>query len=177
MDLVQVLPQLINHIGGPSYGHRLLEILFDQLFVRSDADLREKVQQSIRKVLGRVNIRQNERIIMDMVQQLASIANEDSKKSILFLMSEIYIGISPEAQQTLMLIFEEFAHDKAPSIRRAAVSYLKELIKMIPITPEGLLRQLFQQLLQDENELVRQNLLESLIPLSQVPRAPPSNLT
>ncbi len=50
-------------------------------------------------------------------------------------------------------------------IRKAASKYLKDLIKLIPIASEKELVDIFYLLIADENEYVRANLIECLVPL------------
>ena len=52
------------------------------------------------------------------------------------LITEIYIGISEDSQNTLMQIYYEICKDNKDSVRRSAAKYLKEMIKLRPITPE-----------------------------------------
>jgi hypothetical protein len=53
-------------------------------------------------------------------------------------------------------------------VRKAVAKNLKELIKLIPMAPENDLKELFVKLLSDDNDFVRQHMIESLIPLYQV---------
>lgn len=74
---------------------------------------------------------------MNAIERIYEQSNDlCSKETVMALITEIYIGISEESQNTLMQIYYEICKDSKDNIRRSAAKYLKEMIKLIPITPE-----------------------------------------
>ena len=76
IPLLQTIPSLINFIGGPAYAHLLLELIFNNINRYKEEESRETMIESLKKILGCVDIRKNEKILMNAIERIYEQSNE-----------------------------------------------------------------------------------------------------
>lgn len=69
-SLIEAIPNLLSFIGGPSYSHLLLDLLFTQI-TKFDEKVCEVILQSLKKIFAKIDIKKNEKLIINALNSLA----------------------------------------------------------------------------------------------------------
>lgn len=162
-----MLPSLASYLGGKFYSYLLLELLIDILCLYDEKDIREWAFQSLEKVLNVIDIRRAEKAICSTLQRLAQEKESRIRELVITMIPQLYMGLSSELQKQMLDLFQTFREDEKVETRVAMAQKIRELIKIMPPAPEQEIKMMVEALLEDKSEKVRQQLIESIILLTQ----------
>ncbi|EAR97263.1 serine/threonine-protein phosphatase 2A 65 kDa regulatory subunit A beta (macronuclear) [Tetrahymena thermophila SB210] len=167
-EVLNLIPSLVNLVGGTYSSHILMDIIFDCLYKYDEGQVKETALNSLKDLFRKIDLRYFEKLLMDFINRILENDHFRAKEIAIVLMPEIFIALNEEYQLEIIEIFSKMSSDSTPMVRKTVAMKLKDFAKLIPPAPESQLLQIFDKLLQDENDYVRIPLVESLIPFSQV---------
>ncbi|EGR27222.1 protein phosphatase pp2a regulatory subunit a, putative [Ichthyophthirius multifiliis] len=166
-ELIKLIPQLINYIGGQYHAHLLMDIIFNQLQKQEEVQIRDELLICIKQIFKQINLKHFEKILMDFTNRTLQNDNFRQKEISIILMPEFFTELDEENQKEIIENIEKLSTDPTPMIRKIICQSLVFFGKIIPIFPENTFIQIFENFLQDESDFVRVPLLEILIILKQ----------
>lgn len=167
LALAEQLGEMVPEVGGAEYAYTLLESL-DRLSQVEETIVRDKAIESINKLIETQNVNQIELHFLPLLKKLACGDWFTSRTSSCGLFASCYSRVNPSQQIELRNTFKQLAQDDTPMVRRAAISKMGELVKvmeldsiMTDIVP------LFQALAEDDQDSVRLLAAECVKPLAE----------
>ena len=165
LALANKLGDLAKCVGGPRHLGCLLPLL--QILAANEEEvIRDKAVTSISKVTDLLPREAHASEMIPLVRTLAGSDYSSARISSCALFAGSYGKLTPEQQSDLLKLYVELAHDDTPMVRRAAATHLGSFTEVIssPSDQEELFK-LFDFLVKDEHDSVRQMTFESAVKL------------
>ncbi|RDA93332.1 hypothetical protein CP533_0306 [Ophiocordyceps camponoti-saundersi (nom. inval.)] len=166
--LSEELGNFIEYVGGPQWGHVLL-LPLENLAAIEEPVVRDKAVESLNKICESLSPQQVEEYFVPLTIRLSKADWFTSKVSGCGLYAAPYKKVSPPVQEQLRQQFGLLVHDETPMVRRQAANNLAKLVKEMPasIVIDEMI-DLFQHLVQDDQDSVRLLTVEILISIAEV---------
>ncbi|PFH61115.1 hypothetical protein XA68_18179 [Ophiocordyceps unilateralis] len=166
--LSEELGNFIEYVGGPQWGHVLL-LPLENLAAIEEPVVRDKAVESLNKICESLSSQQIEESFVPLTIRLSKADWFTSKVSGCGLYAAPYKKVSPPVQEQLRQQFGLLVHDDTPMVRRQAATNLAKLVKEMPasIVIDEMI-DLFQHLVQDDQDSVRLLTVEILISIAEV---------
>ncbi|PHH79191.1 hypothetical protein CDD83_3891 [Cordyceps sp. RAO-2017] len=166
--LSEELGNFIEYVGGPQWGHVLLSPL-ENLAAIEEPVVRDKAVESLNKICDSLSPQQVEEYFIPLTIRLSKADWFTSKVSGCGLYAIPYKMVSPPVQEQLRQQFGLLVHDETPMVRRQAATNLAKLVKeMSAAIVIDEMTDLFQHLVQDDQDSVRLLTVEILISIAEV---------
>ncbi|PHH78531.1 hypothetical protein CDD80_6720 [Ophiocordyceps camponoti-rufipedis] len=165
--LSEELGNFIEYVGGSQWGHVLL-LPLENLAAIEEPVVRDKAVESLNKICESLSPQQVEEYFVPLTIRLSKADWFTSKVSGCGLYAAPYKKVSPPVQEQLRQQFGLLVHDETPMVRRQAATNLAKLVKEMPasIVIDEMI-DLFQHLVQDDQDSVRLLTVEILISIAE----------
>eukprot|EP01015_Nassula_variabilis_P021184 TRINITY_DN3751_c0_g1_i3.p1 TRINITY_DN3751_c0_g1~~TRINITY_DN3751_c0_g1_i3.p1 ORF type:complete len:303 (+),score=30.01 TRINITY_DN3751_c0_g1_i3:164-1072(+) len=164
--LADSLSNFIDYVGGPQYSTVLIQPLEQMCFLEESA-IREKATNSLKNVINTINVAQNEEIVVGLVKRLSNCDYHSAKGAAASIIPFIYSKVSSAAQSEFLKIYISMIKSDIPTIRKNATIFLKDLVILIPKTPENDMISLIKLIIKDDQDYVRLYIMDSIVSLAK----------
>jgi len=158
LAIAEEMGNLISKVGGPEHVHCLLAPL-ENLSTVEETVVREKAVESACKVGAAMTSEGITAHFVPAVQRLASGDWFTARISACGMVAVAYEGCpasEAETRSQLRMTYSKLCADETPMVRRAAAQHLGKFAAVCePENVKGEIMQLFQQLVQDEQDPAR----------------------
>ena len=155
LTLAEQIGGLTDEVGGPDYVYTLLEPL-DRLAQVEESLIRDKSIESINELIKTQSFSHVEQHFLPLLKRLASCDWFTGRTSSCGLFSACYSRVSATQQNDLRNTYKQLANDDTPMVRRAVVSKISELVKVMePEHIQNDILGIFKQLAEDDQDSVR----------------------
>ncbi|EGR29291.1 hypothetical protein IMG5_159380, partial [Ichthyophthirius multifiliis] len=161
-SLVEVLSNFLDFIGGPQHA----QILFgpmEYLCKSDEQSVREKASCCIKKLIGFIDIKKNEDVLMNLVKRLRDSDQYFAKGPACDIIPSFYAQITAQAQLELNNCYLNLSKDEIPIIRKQSSINLSDLIKVSCPKNEDFILQILNNLIKDEQDLIRIYLVDACV--------------
>ncbi|RKO96657.1 ARM repeat-containing protein, partial [Caulochytrium protostelioides] len=169
LALAEELGNFVDYVGGPAYGHLLLQPL-ETLAAVEEPVVRDGAVASAAKIAAQLSQHHLEEFYIPMLKRLSAGDWFTSRTSACGLYAPAYAACTSQTQSELRRLFAALARDETPMVRRAAATHLAHLVPHLGASPEALRSDavpLLTLLSQDDQDSVRLLTVEALVALAR----------
>ncbi|EGR34834.1 hypothetical protein IMG5_000620 [Ichthyophthirius multifiliis] len=176
--LVEVLSNFLDFVGGAQHASILFAPM-EALCKSDEQSVREKASSSIKKLIQLIDIKKNEDMLMNLIKRLKDSDQYFAKAPACDIIPSFYASISSQSQQELNNIYLILSKDEISIIRKQSsinlpvkqknylcikiLSYQQDLIKVSCPKNEDFVLQIINNLIKDEQDLIRIYLVDACV--------------